>query len=104
MLRHYAWTALRAGISIVHHQAQFDDQSATLGRFVQHAKKLKRRVEYTREAFENWNGCGKRLDQMRSVLDQAIAFLYCLTHESKLAVFQVTDSTMCHVGGCRARA
>ena len=35
---------------------------------------------------------------MRRRLQQPVAFLHCLPHESELAVFQVADAAVNHVG------
>jgi hypothetical protein len=100
-----AWNgALPAGVGIVHHQPDLDDQRAAFGRFVEHAEEFQRRVQQAGKVFENGNGGGKRFDQVRRVLDEQVAFAHRLAHKTELAVLEVTDAAVRHVRGSRRPA
>ena len=103
MLWNDALSALCAGISIIHHQPQLDDHRAALGRPVQHFQEFERRIQQAGESLEDRDDRRQRSDKMRRVLDQTVALLHGLPHQAELAVLQVADAAVGHVGRGGAR-
>src|SRR6266508_868533 len=103
MFWHYALPPLCASVRVIHHQAKLDHQRTSLRGFVEHFQKFQWRIEQARKSLENWNGCGEWLDEMRCVHDHTVAFLHRFAHETKLSILKITNSTVCHVRGRRAR-
>ncbi len=89
---------------IVDQQADAHDEGTARRWSPRQTQKVQRRVEQARKAPKQGHGRRQRLNVMRRIAQQTVAFQQRLAHQTKLAVFQVAQAAMHHVRGRRAGA